>query len=96
MVRVVVARQVRQDGEALEDGEVAAVVVHNGRDAAVGAQGREPGLLLRVLHNVDGLPGVFETVCLLELFEHDGRLVAIGRACCSMVSKSLQVKLHLL
>lgn len=94
VLRVVVARQVRQDGDAFEDGKVAAVVVHNGRDAAVGAQGREPGLLLCVFHDVNGLPGVLKAVRLFELLEQDGCLVTIRRAC-STISKDIQTRPHL-
>jgi ketosteroid isomerase-like protein len=45
---VVAPGEVAQDGVALEDGEVAVVVVEEGRDAAVGVDGGEPGLLLDV------------------------------------------------
>ena len=56
-------------------------MVDDGGDAAVGVDGDEPGLLLDVLADVDGLPGVLQTVGLLELLEDDGRLVAVGCAC---------------
>lgn len=78
---VVAARQVAQNGEPFHDGEATAVVVDDDGDAAVGAERREPRRLLRVLHDVDGLPRVLEPVCLLELLEQDRRLVAVGRPC---------------
>lgn len=80
VLRVVVARQVGQDGEPLEDGEAAAVVVDDGGDAAVGVEGRVPRLLLRVLVDVDRLDRVVLAVGLLELLEEDGDLVAVGRS----------------
>lgn len=56
-------------------------MVHNGGDAAVGVDGREPWFLLDVLRDVDALEGVFEPVCLLELLQQDVSLVAVGGAC---------------
>lgn len=80
VLRVVVAGEVAQDGEPLKDGEAAAVVVDDGRDAAVGVEGRVPGLLLRVLGDVDGLVGVRGAVGFLELLEEDRGLDAVGGA----------------
>ncbi|OAQ92331.1 hypothetical protein VFPFJ_04071 [Purpureocillium lilacinum] len=80
-LRVIPARQVSEDGVALEHGEAAVVVVHNGGDAAVGVHGREPRLLLHVLANVDALRRVLQAVRLLELLEQDAGLVAVWRAC---------------
>lgn len=77
---VILARQVSEDGVSLKHGEVVVVVVHNGRDAAVGVDGGKPGLLLDVLPDVDALPCVLEAVRLLELLEEDAGLEAVGRA----------------
>lgn len=71
VLRVVVAGEIGQDGEPLKDGETTSVVVDDGRDAAVGVEGRVPGLLLRVLGDVDGLVGVGGAVGVLELLEED-------------------------
>jgi len=79
VLRVVAAGEVAEDGVALEDGGAAAVVVHDGGDAAVGVDGRIPRLLLDVLADVDGLPYILEPVGLLELLECDRGLVAVGR-----------------
>jgi hypothetical protein len=46
-------------------------VVDDGGDAAVGVEGRVPGLLLRVLGDVDGLDGVVGAVGFFEFFEED-------------------------
>lgn len=78
VLRVVVARQVEEDGETLEDGEVMAVVVDNGGDAAIGVDGGEPRLLLGVLGDVDGLEGELGAVSLLELLQENADLDAIG------------------
>lgn len=78
VLRVVVPREVEQDGDALEDGEAVAVVVDDGGDAAVGVEGRIPRLLLRVLRYVDALPGVLQTVGGFELLEQDGDLDTVG------------------
>jgi hypothetical protein len=77
---VVVPRQVAQDGEPLEDGEGAAVVVDDGGDAAVGVEGRVPGLFLGVFADVDALGRVGLVVGFLELFEEDGGFDAVGGA----------------
>lgn len=78
---VIATGQVSEDGVALEDGQVVVVVVHNGRDAAVGVNGGEPWLLLDVLRDVYALERVVKTICLLELLEQDAGFVAIGGAC---------------
>lgn len=78
---VIAARQVPEDGVALEDGEVVVVMVHKGGDAAVGVDGREPRLLLHVGADVAALPCVLETVCLFELLQQDASLDAVGGAC---------------
>ena len=62
VVRVVVLGQVAEDGEALEDGEVAAVMVDDGGNTAVWTDGCVPGLLLRILHDVDRLPCVLRPI----------------------------------
>jgi hypothetical protein len=80
VVRVVVPRQVAQDGEPLEDGEGAAVVVDDGGDAAVGVEGRVPGLFLGVFADVDALGRVGLVEGILELFEEDGGFDAVGGA----------------
>lgn len=82
---VVVFGDIIQDGQALKHGEIAPVVVEDGGDAAVGADLGVPGLLLGVLHNVDGLVGDFVgeslgAVELFEFFEEDGDFVAVGCA----------------
>lgn len=77
VLRVVVAREVGQDREALEDGEAAAIVVDDDGDAPVGVEVNEPGLLLRVLHDVDRLARVLGAVGVLELLEEDGGLEAV-------------------
>lgn len=79
-VRVVAAREVGQDGAALEDGEVGVVVVDNGGDAAVGVDVGELGLLLDVLAYIDGLGRILQPVSLLELLEQDADLEAFGGA----------------
>lgn len=84
VLRVVVAREVGQDGDALEDGEPAAVVVDDGGDAAVGVERRVPGLLLRLLGDVDALDGVFGPVGCLQLFEEDRDFVAVRCSCRSL------------
>ena len=81
VLRVVVARQVEEDGETLEDGEVMAVVVDNGGDAAIGVDGDEPRLLLGVLGDVDGLERELGAVGLLELLQEDADLDAVGGSC---------------
>jgi hypothetical protein len=78
VLRVVVADEVGEDGQRLEDGEAVAVVVDDGGDAAIGIERRVPGLLLRVLGDVDGLEGVRFAVGFLELLEQDGGLDAVG------------------
>lgn len=78
---VVATRQVSQDGVALKDGQALVVVVDNGGDAAVGVDGREPGLLLHVCANVAALPCILEAVCLFELLQQDAGLDAVGGAC---------------
>jgi len=80
MLLIVVAREVAEDSIPLENGKVGSVVVDNGGDAAVGVDGREPRLLLRVLADVDGLPRVVQPVGFLELLQEDGRFVAVGGA----------------
>ena len=80
VVRVVVPREVGQDGEPLEHGEAAAVVIDNRGDAAVGVEGGVPGLLLGVFGDVDGLEGVGGAVGFFELLEEDGGFVAVGGA----------------
>lgn len=75
---IVLAREVRQDGAAFEDGEVVVIVVHDGGDPAVGVDGGEPWFLLGVGADVDGLGGVGEAVGVLELFEEDGGFPAVG------------------
>lgn len=80
VIRVVVASEVKEDGDALENGETAAVMVDDGGDAAVRVQGRVPWLLLRALADIDGLPGVVEAVGVPELLEEDGGFVAIWGA----------------
>lgn len=77
VLRVVVAGEVGQDGQRLEDGEAVAVMVDDGGDAAVGVEVCVPRLLLGVFANVDGLEGVLLAVGFLELFEEDGGLDAI-------------------
>lgn len=79
---IIATRQVSEDGVALEHGQVVVVMVHNGGDAAVGVDGREPWFLLDVLRDVDALERVLEPVCLLELLQQDVSLVAVGGACC--------------
>lgn len=83
--RVVVLGQIGQDGQALEDGKAVPIVVDDSRNSTIRANRRVPRLLLRVLHDVDSLPGVFLAVGVLELLEEDGGLEAI-RGACRMVS----------
>ncbi len=80
IVRVVVAGEISQDGEPLKDREGVAVVVDDGRDAAVGVERRVPGGLLRVFGDVDRLVGVGGAVGGGELFEEDGGFDAVGGA----------------
>lgn len=80
VVAVVAAGEVAEDGDALEDAEAVVVVVDDGGDAAVGADGGEPGLLLDAAADVDGLGGVLQAVGVLELLEEDGDLVTVGSA----------------
>lgn len=81
VVRVVAAGEVGEDGAALEDVEAVVVVVDDGRDAAVGVgRGGEPGLLLDVCADVDGVGGVGQAVEVFELLEEDAGLPAVGCA----------------
>ena len=64
--------------KAFLDRETALVVVNNYWDATIGAQLREPLLLLDVLADVDALPCVVLAVCLLELLQQDRSLPAVG------------------
>lgn len=82
---VIAPCQVPEDGVALEDGQVVVVVVHNGRDAAIGVDGSEPRLLLDVLRDVDALVRVLKPIRLLELLEQDAGLDAIGCACLARI-----------
>lgn len=77
VIGVVVPRQISQDGRSLEDGEIVAVVVDDGGNAAIGTDFGEPGLLLDVLHDVDALKGVLQPVGCLQLLEDDGGFVAV-------------------
>jgi len=82
MLWVIMSRQIRQDCRAFEDREVVAVVINDCRDAAVGREFREPGLLLDVLHDVDALVDILLTIGGFQFLEDDGGFVAIGCAEC--------------
>jgi hypothetical protein len=65
VLRIVLPRQVCEDGKAFHDGEAALVVINNDRNAAIGAEFGEPFLLLYILTNIDALENVFFAICLL-------------------------------
>jgi len=54
--------EIQQNGSGLEDCKVITSVVHDNRDAAIGIELDEPGLLLDVLGDVDGLDTEVDTV----------------------------------
>lgn len=80
MVLVVLLDQVLLDAPGLEevDGLAVREGVRQGGDTAVGVDGQEPGLLLRVLADVD----VGHLVGEAELLERDGDLETVGRLRC--------------
>ena len=55
-------------------------MVDDGGDAAVGVDGRVPGLFLDILGDINALPDVLQPVGFLELLEDDGGFVAVGGA----------------
>lgn len=57
VVFVVAVRQVLQDGTALKDADLLAVLklVRQGGDATIGVNLQEPRLLLLILHHLDGV-----------------------------------------
>ena len=82
LVRVILPSQVRQDCVALKDSEAIVVVVYNGRNASIGVDGSEPGLLLNILANVDALGRILQAVRILELLEKDRGFISVGCCCC--------------
>lgn len=89
LLGVVEALEVGEDGRALHDGMAALVVVDENGNSTVGTQLGEPGLLLGVLHDVDGLDGIVQSICFLELFKKNVNLVAVGRSPCQQLEARL-------
>lgn len=71
------SRHIAQDGQALEDCEIVAVVVDDGRNSPVRRDFREPGLFLDILADVDPLVDVVFAIGGFELFEQDVDFVAV-------------------
>lgn len=80
MLSVVLARQIAENGAALENGKLLVVMIYDDRDAAVGVERSEPWLLLDVLHDVDALNDEWEAVSLLQFLQDNASLVAIWSA----------------
>lgn len=78
VVLVVAVNEILQNSTALKDADLLAVgeLVSEGGDATVGVDLEEPGLLLLILHHLDGV----DLVVKAELLEKDGGFDAIGRA----------------
>lgn len=79
MIRVVFTCKVAQDRAAFENSKLLIVMVDNDGYATIGVQRSEPRLLLNVLHDVDALDHIWESVCFFQLLEDDASLVTIGR-----------------
>ena len=58
VVWIVVAGEVGENGESFLNSEAALIVVHDDRNASIGAQLGIPRLFLDFLRDVDALPGV--------------------------------------
>ena len=69
-----------EDGSSLEDGEVVAIMIHNGWDSTVGGVFREPRLLLDVLPDIDTLPDVVLAISSLQFLQDNRRFVSIRRS----------------
>lgn len=74
------ACEVGENGSALKNSEVAAIMVNDDGDPAVGTVLGEPGLFLYVGTDVNALDGVGFVVSGLQFFEEDGDFVAVGSA----------------
>ena len=83
-VFVVLFGEVEQDGAGLEDGEVVAVVVDDGGDAAIRIDFEERFRLLFVFGEVNGGRGVGDA----EFFEEDANFLTVGRGGCEELDAS--------
>lgn len=92
------SRKIVQDSRSLHDAKRSTVggfdvVIDKYRDTSIRANVSEPGLLLDVLHDVDALEDVIRAaVCVLELFEENGRFVALDMLASCVCIRAMALK----
>jgi hypothetical protein len=71
------ACEIGEDCSSFEDGEIVAVMVHDGGDSTIWRELGEPRLLLDVLQNVNTLVRIILAICSLQFLENDRSFVPI-------------------